>query len=59
MDKQGSRKLYYPPQEGEYDIVDDWERLMKPEALVIRTRSDTDQLARDWEDYVQEFELYL
>ena len=28
-DRQGSVRLYYPPQEGEDNIVDDWARLLK------------------------------
>ena len=58
MDRWGSTTLYYPPQEGENDIVDDWARLMKPQALVIRKWGDKDQLVRDWRDYIQDFEYY-
>ena len=52
-------KLYYPPQEEEDYIAYDWARLLKLRALVIKKRSDTDQLAKDWENYVQDFKKFL
>ena len=33
--------------------------MFKPPALVIKGRGDPEQLARDWEDYLENFEDFL
>ena len=55
----GSKKLYHPQKEEKYDIADDWGRHMKPGVLVIKKRSDIDQVVRDWKEYIGWFETYL
>ena len=33
--------------------------MLKPAALVIKGRGDPEQLARDWEDYLENFQDFL
>ena len=59
MDRQESAVLYCQPQEVENNIMENMAMLVKLPALVIKRKGDLEQLLKDSEKYIDNFQIFL